>query len=219
MNMEDQKVLCLPRSSVDDLVRFTPWASADQLFRSAKEEMRWLPRGEAEASDEFIQPIPCALVLGSDKGYYVFRHVSEGRPDLRARLSLIVGGHIDWDGDTSEFLKLVEETLTREIQEELDAEQIGPAKPVGVVVDHASIEASRHVGFVHEVIVTGSVRPTAREEFALSSSYAGRLCAITDLSERLSERYGDLDPWSSIIFGDYIAPEYALDVGRQRQLL
>ena len=219
MNMEDQRVLCLPRSSVNNLVRFTPWESADQLFRAAKEGMRWLPRGEAEVSDEFIQPIPCALVLGANNDYYVFRHVSEGRPDLRARLSLIVGGHIDWDGDTSEFLKLVQATLIREIQEELDAEQVGPAKPVGVVVDHASIEASRHVGFVHEVTMTGPVRPTAGEEFALSSSYAGRLCAITDLSERLSRRYGDLDPWSSIIFGDYIAPEYALDIGRQRQLL
>ena len=219
MNMEDQRVLCLPRSSVDNLVRFTPWESADWLFRAAQEGMRWLPRGEAETSDEFIQPIPCALVLGADKGYYVFRHVSEGRPDLRARLSLIVGGHIDWDGGMSEFPELIEATLAREIREELDAEQMGPAKPVGLVMDHASIESSRHVGFVHEVTMTGPVRPTAGEEFALSSSYAGRLCGIAELSERLSMHHDDLDPWSSIIFGDYIAPEYALDIGRQRQLL
>ena len=217
--MEDQQVLCLPRSCADNLPRFTPWESAGWLFQAAKAGMRWLPRHEAETSEEFIQPIPCALVLGVDKGYYVFRRIGEGRSDLRARLSLIVGGHIDWEGGTADFSELIEATLTREIQEELDAVQAGPARPVGLVVDHASIESSRHVGFVHEVVMTGSVRPMATEEFSATSAYAGRLCDVSELSERLSVKYGDLDPWSSIIFGDYIAPAYALDIGRQGKLL
>lgn len=228
MTMKDQRVLCLPRAYLDDLVCFTPWETADWLFQVAQSEMRWLPRDEAEASEDFVQPIPCALVLGAHErhyvGYHVFPRVNEGRSDLRKRLSLIIGGHIDWDGDKIDFPELIKATLTRELQEELDAEQISPAKPIGLVVDHTSIESSRHIGLVHEVLMAGPVRPTAPEEFSARSKYAGQLWSVEELLSQLTRRtkrleLKRLDPWSSIIFSDYIAPEYVLDIGRQRQML
>ena len=177
--------------------------------------MRWLPRGEAEASEEFIQPIPCALVLGENGGYHVFRRIKEGRADLRSRLSLIVGGHIDWEADAPAFPQLVRSTLTREIAEELRACQPTSVTPIGLVVDHTSVESSRHIGIVHEVVVEGRVCPQATEEFSLRSSYIGRPYSTSELSTRRAE----LDPWSSIIFGDYLAPSYALEMGQQSRLL
>ena len=205
--MSEQQVLCLARRCVEDRQRFTPWRAAGWLFQAAEAGMRWLPRSEAEASDEFVQPIPCALVLGEDDGYYVFRRVKEGRADLRARLSLVVGGHIDWEAEAPEFPDLVRSTLTREISEELYAEAPTSITPIGLVVDHTSLESSRHVGIVHEVVVNGPVSPVATEEFSLRSQYAGRLCSASDLSTLRTT----FDPWSSIIFDDYVAPYHALD--------
>ena len=213
--MSEQQVLCVARRCVEDRQRFTPWRSADWLFQAAESGMRWLPRSEAEASDEFIQPIPCALVLGEDDGYYVFRRIKEGRADLRSRLSLIVGGHIDWEADAPEFPQLVRSTLTREISEELRACQPTSVTPIGLVVDHTSVESSRHIGIVHEVVVKEPVRPLAAEEFALRSSYIGRPYSTSELSAHRAE----FDPWSSIIFGDYLAPSYALEMGQQPRLL
>lgn len=205
--MSEQQVLCLTRRCVEDRRRFTPWQSAGWLFQAAEAGMRWLPRSEAEASDEFVQPIPCALVLGEDDGYYVFRRVKEGRADLSARLSLVVGGHIDWTPDARAFPQLVSWTLAREISEELSADEPTSITPIGLVLDHTSLEASRHVGIVHEVVVNGPVSPVATEEFSLRSQYAGRLCSASDLSTLRAT----LDPWSSIIFDDYVAPYHALD--------
>lgn len=213
--MSDQRVLCISRRCVENRQRFTPWRSAGWLFRAAEAGMRWLPRSEAEASDEFIQPIPCALVLGEDDGYYVFRRVKEGRADLSARLSLVVGGHIDWEAEASEFPDLVRSTLTREISEELCAEAPTSITPIGLVVDHTSVESSRHVGVVHEVVIEGPIRPLATEEFSVWSSYIGRPYSTSELSAHR----GELDPWSAIIFGDYLAPSYALDIGAQPRLL
>ena len=206
--MDEQQVLCVERRCVENRRRFTPWRSADWLFQAAEAGMRWLPRSEAEASDEFIQPIPCALVLGEQQdGYYVFRRVKEGRADLSARLSLVVGGHIDWMAGEPEFPQLVRSTLTREISEDLCAGAPTSITPIGLVVDHSSVESSRHVGIVHEVVVSGAVSPVATEEFSLRSQYAGRLCSALDLSTLRTT----LDPWSSIIFDDYVAPYHALD--------
>ncbi len=213
--MNEQRVLCVARWHIENRQRFTPWRSADWLFQAAESGMRWLPRSEAEVSDEFIQPIPCALVLGEDDGYYVFRRINEGRADLRSRLSLIVGGHIDWEADAPEFPQLVRSTLTREISEELRACQPASVTPIGLVVDHTSIESSRHIGIVHEVVVKEPVRPLAAEEFVVRSSYTKRPYSTLELSARRAK----LDPWSSIIFGDYLAPSYALEMGQQPRLL
>lgn len=213
--MSEQQVLCVSRGCVENRRRFTPWRSSDWLFQAAEAGMRWLPRSEAEASDEFIQPIPCALVLGEQQdGYYVFRRIKEGRADLSARLSLVVGGHIDWMAGEPEFSQLVRSTLTREISEELCAGAPTSITPIGLVVDHSSVESSRHVGIVHEVVLGGRIRPLATEEFSVWSSYIGRPYSTSELSARL----GKLDPWSAIIFGDYLAPAYGREVGVQARL-
>jgi len=68
---------------------------------------------------------------------------------------------------------------------------------------------------VHEVVVKEPVRPLATEEFSLRSSYIGRPYSTSELSARRTE----FDPWSSIIFGDYLAPSYALEMGQQPRLL
>ena len=213
--MVEQQVLCIPRQHICDQEWFTPWESAGWFFRAAESGMLWMPRREAEVSDEFVQPIPCTLVLGADTGYHVFRRIKDGRADLRARLSLVVGGHIDWEQDTAPFKHLIATTLAREIDEELAADWTPPPKPIGLVVDHTSIDSSRHIGVLHEVLVTGSVQPLAREEFSARSAYAGKLC---DIAELLAERDG-FDPWSAIIFHEYIAPTHRFDVGWQRRMI
>ncbi len=209
--MHQQQVLCLPRDCIDDRERFTPWDSADWLLDAAESGMTWLPRWEAEMSADFVQPIPCALVLGTDSGFHVFRRVKGGRLDLSDRLTLVVGGHIEPDLGVNDFSGLVTNTLRREIDEELDVTLHRPVNPVGVVIDYASPASSRHIGIVHEVVAESSVKPLATEEFAPRSKYAGRKCEPGEINSLRS----NLDPWSSIIFSAYVASPLALDVGLQ----
>ena len=72
--------------------------------------MTWLPRAEAEASRDFVQPIPCALVLGEHSGLHVFRRIKGGRADLSSRLTLVAGGHIESEPEVNDFSDLVSVT-------------------------------------------------------------------------------------------------------------
>ncbi len=209
--MLGQTVLCLPRECIANRDRFTHWQSADWLFDAAQSDMTWLPRQEAEDSYEYVQPIPCALILGEHSGYHVFRRIKGGRADLSARLTLVVGGHIESEPDVHEFGELLSATLQREIDEELNVTRQHSSKPVGVVIDQSSLDSSRHIGIVHEVVVGGTVKPVAYEEFAPSSTYAGRLCQPAEIASLNSS----LDPWSSIIFSEFVATSFALEVGLQ----
>lgn len=206
-----QEVLCLPRSCTVNRERFTPWKSADWLVDAAESGMTWLPRPEAEVSHDYVQPIPCALVLGRETGYHVFRRIKGGRADLSSRLTLVVGGHIDFSPVESAFNDLLSSTLRREIKEELNVSVRHTLQPVGVVIDQTSLSSSRHIGVVREMIAEGPVTPVAEEEFALHSKYAGHLCEPGELASLSSE----LDPWSSILFNDFVATSFALDAGLQ----
>ena len=177
--------------------------------------MTWIPRHEAEKSKDLIQPIPCALVLDVNQEYYVFRRIKDGRADLRGRISLLVGGHIDWAVEDREVSSLIMATLMREIKEELGMEPASSAKPIGVVIDFSSVQSSRHIGIVHEVVVAGAMRPKAPEEFSTRSQHIGQVYTPRTLSPLRKK----LDPWSMIIFGDYINPYYSLEIGQQLRLL
>ena len=211
----EQSVLCFPRKHIEDCDRFTPWDSATGVIRSVESDMTWLPRREVEESEDLIQPIPCALVLGDRWGYRIFPRITEGRQDLRRKISLVVGGHIDRITERTDFASLVLMTLERELIEELGTAPSAEATPIGLVIDNSSPEASRHVGIVHEVIISGQVKPIAFEEFSIGSKNAGRLCT----KKELSDLHSKLDPWSTIIFADYINPSYCFDVGKQLTLL
>ena len=219
MANNEQLVLCFPRSCIAGCGRFTPWQTMDAelMIQSAEANMRWLPRCQAEISDDLIQPIPCALVLGERQKYNVFRRINQGRPDLRRRISLVIGGHIDWIAGDKDFSSLLMMTLMREIVEELGIAPLpsSSAKPIGLVADFSSLESSRHLGIVYEVTIAGQIKPRATEEFSTRSQYVGKLCT----SRELSALHKEFDPWSTIIFGDYINPSYSFDVGQQLSLL
>lgn len=212
---DEQMVLCLPRRCIANRQRFTPWAVAEGMIHAAAADMKWLPRREAEAADDLIQPIPCAVVLGEGHGYHVFRRIAGGRADLRRRISLVVGGHIDWTEGDDDILSLVRSTLFREITEELGIDPPEMATPIGIVVDFSSTQASRHIGIVHQVVIDGRATPRATEEFSVRSKYVRKLHSAQELFSIRNH----LDPWSRIIFGDYVRPTDPLGFGQQLRLV
>ena len=210
-----QEILVFPREALPAEARFVPWADSAIILESVAEGMTWLPRNEAEQSADWMQPIPCAIIRNHNEEYRVLRRVKQGRADLSSRISLVVGGHIDKCPGTPGLSSLLSTTLKREVSEELGVNDLTEVKPVGLVVDDSSLTASRHVGFVYEIVVADEFKPQAPEEFSTHSRFNGQLFTATELSRFLKE----FDPWSRIIFADYIAPSYATDIGVQPELL
>jgi predicted NUDIX family phosphoesterase len=145
-------------------------------------------------------------------GYCLFRYPRKERtpPQL---YSLVVGGHIDSGHNDDSLASLILETLKREILEEVGIIIEEELTPIGIAVDSSSLAASRHIGVVYEAEVDAEVKLQAANEFSVRSKDSGRFAGIDQLSRFRSK----FDPWSSIIFSEYLEPRFK-DVGRQATL-
>ena len=208
---DSREILVFPRETLRTGERFLPWDSAYSLFDAIETSMTWLTREEAEKSEELIQAIPCAVIKNGAEQFRIMRRVKEGRRDLSSKISLVVGGHIDRTVQDCGFLQLLDITLRREIFEELGVHDISNVTPIGIVIDHSSVFASRHVGFVYEATIDDEFTPMAREEFSSRSRYNGQTFSPSDLTKFTKE----FDPWSWIIFADYISSECSFSASSQ----
>ena len=191
-------VLVIPRERIPERTALVVWESAEpDLWKEAD----WMPRERAETSREWVQPIPCAVMLTLGRKHHIFRRVRQGRKDLRSRISLVIGGHVERDDSLGEdnLANTVERALMREIQEELGIVPEEAPRPLGLLVDASSIAASRHIALVHEVITQQRVQPQPRGEFCTRS----RLGSRTYSAEELAQFRLRLDPWSAILFDQH----------------
>ena len=160
-----QEIMVWPRECFHGLDGFVLWPHASNLIDSAIECVSWMPRPEAESSEQWVQPIPCVIFRDSRGQYCVFRQARQLRSDLSHRVSFIVGGHIDSGWGNKNIRDVFEETAKWEVLEEVGVHLDRRLKPVGMVVDSSSLLASRHIGFVYEAIVDQKIKSLVTEEF------------------------------------------------------
>lgn len=209
-----QEILVFPRDLINGVDGFVPWGESEKLLHAASKAAAWMPRVDAERSRKWVQPIPCAIFRDTSGRYCVFRQIRQDRKDLSSRLSFIVGGHIDRCFDSTFLLQAIYETVRREVWEEVGVALGDTLEPIGVVVDGSSLEASRHIAFVFEVNVNFDLKSQLNDEFSVRSKYNGR---FLDMAERFRFR-GTFDPWSAIIFAEYMEGGFSTDLGRQPML-
>lgn len=212
--MEDKKeILVFPRRCLQSSDRFVPWNAAAPVMLCATTNAMWLPRHEAEQSKEWVQPIPCAFIRDHGHRYCLLRRIRQTRADLRDRISLIVGGHVERSCGHDSFPSLLLLTLKREINEELGTNSFSTIRPIGLAVDSLSIKASRHIAFIYEVVVESHLTVRAAEEFSLRSKLTGYFAT----PDELSQFHTKFDPWSLLLFEDYINPG-SIKTARQHNL-
>ena len=204
--MNSNEILVFPRTLLTGVDRFLPWGDASTFANRLEVQAVWLSRSDAEESKESVQAIPCALLRNESWRFYVLRRIRSGRRDLRAKVSLLVGGHVDRPARLRSVEDLLIDTLRRELNEELGLQQAGSLRPLGMLVDSTSISGSRHLAFVYEAVVTENLVIRATEEFSVRSSVSGSFLSANELSLL----HGKFDPWSSLLFEDYIAPRHQL---------
>jgi predicted NUDIX family phosphoesterase len=212
--MTREDVFVFPRKLLDGLPKFVGWPDILSLLSDIEARGSWLPRDKAEVSSDLIQLIPAGLLRSSDGRFLILRRIKDTRGDLRSRLTLVVGGHINPADQGDGLLALVSRTLEREILEELAIAEVLLSEPVGLVIDNLSVAASRHAAVVHVAQTTGTISIRAKEEFSSRSSYSGRLMAPPELLHVQN----NLDPWSLVVFQDFIAPFSGIEVARQASL-
>ncbi len=211
MDKAGQEILVFPRQCISTSDRFVPEPRMQRIVECIQKHGSWMPREEAERSEDVMQPISCALIRSLSSEYLVLRRVRETRADLRERISLISGGHVDRPlGDENSAVaesisSLLLTTLRRELDEELGIQGISESgiEPVGLVIDPSS---SRHVAFVYEAVVVEEVGAQAPEEYSLKRS---KFNGVRYTAEALSEFHKSFDPWSMILYEDFVASSFA----------
>lgn len=201
--MPANQVLVFPRSIFGEAFSMLGWDCIQDQLGEIEKSFSWLDRPDAERSTDVVQAIPCTFIRDRTGRYCVLRRISNTREDLDEKLSLIVGGHIDEPHSDASFQATMSFNLMRELDEEIGVVPAGgPPRPVGVIIDNSSIQASRHVAFMHET-QADQVSPKAWEEFeAGNPNYSGRFMPASGLAERRNE----FDPWSRLLIEEYICP-------------
>lgn len=215
MAFEQQEVLVVPRRLLVNYdVAFVAWQQVEGQIGALERSFQWHSRSLAENSTKWIQPIPVALLTDKHHHYCVLRRTRNTRDDLKGRLTLVIGGHVERSAGLNGFISLLENTLRNELNEELGVMWDDPPKPLGIVIDPTSIQASRHVAFLFEVRMSGKITVKAPEEFARKSKYNTQFLSVTELESL----YGMFDPWSTLILEDYLSPALGYKRARQRFL-
>ena len=215
-----QEILVLPRERLHELDGFVAWAHAGNLLDSAAGCAKWMPRAEAECSEQWVQPIPCVIFRNGAGQYCVFRQARQSRLDLSRRISLIIGGHIDCDFNSQGIQEIFEETARKEACEELGITLDSELNPLGVVVDCSSLVASRHFGVIYEAQIDINIKSAANDEFVVGSDYNGQFFDVESLSKLMIFQRPRLrfDPWSYLIFSQYLGCDFSSNLGHQPML-
>lgn len=216
-----QDVLVVPRETVSELKGFAAWPEICPATKAALSRTRaWMPRREAEKSSDMVQLIPCAVVRDGAGNYNVSRRKADARKDISRKITLLYGGHAERVEGCDDLADILKENLRRELEEEISltrADMDGDnMEIVGAVNDLASVKSSRHLAVVFNVqVANGSVSVRADEEFAPKSKYRGEFMDVAQMVELQSNKQNRFDPWSKLLFEDWIRPggESGMQIG------
>ena len=211
-----QDVLVVPRDVVSILGGFVPWWAIDPVTMAAlSASYDWSPRLSAERSSDLVQLIACAVVRDVNGNYSVSRRIGATRKDLHWKLTLLYGGHVERVEDSLDLTELLQANLLRELSEEIGVSDVDKIEIVGTVNDLTNLASSRHIAIVFNVSTSGEVSVQAGEEFSLGSEYCGEFLDSAGLAP-LEHRF---DPWSRLLFHNWISPDSSGEVGLQLGLM
>ena len=215
-SVSTQDILVVPRDLVSDLRGFVSWSAIDPVTIVAlSESCDWSPRSYAERSSDLVQLISCAVVRNVDGNYSVSRRSGTERRDLHWKLTLLYGGHVERMENGLELTDLLKVNLLRELNEEIGVSDVDEVGIVGTVNDLTNLASSRHIAVVFDVSISGEVSIQAGEEFSLGSEYCGEFLDSAGLAP-LEHRF---DPWSRLLFHNWISPDSSGELGLQLGLM
>ncbi|NLI97494.1 hypothetical protein GX441_02400 [bacterium] len=200
MNKNQEKVLCFPRSVLDEKEWFSglrPDDSSmlDRILQSGK--ACFVERGRAEEDESLKQLIPYVVMKCREKVLYYVRGALSGEERLKALGSIGIGGHISVT-DFSLFERDIEDIffagLRREVGEEIRVQTSFSQRVAGFINDDSNAVGRVHLGvlvlwdLVHEKV-------SKRERSITSLEFASM--------EVLKARRDRLETWSRIVVDNW----------------
>jgi predicted NUDIX family phosphoesterase len=159
MAVVNEKVLVFPRSLFEQLGVFQGFSADIDRYLPAildKANNSFQTRAQAETNPKFKQIIPYVVVTDGKSILHYVRGKKAGEQRLVAKGSIGIGGHIN-DEDHSLFadgLQAFQDSVRREVREELSIQGSFDVKPVGLINDDSTEVGRVHFGIVHLLFCT-----------------------------------------------------------------
>jgi len=185
-----ENVLTVKRELISDLIpqKGITTENCDKLVDIILSDHEFLPRPDAENDPSHKQIIPYVVICRNDEVYVTRRLNKGGEKRLHGLLSIGVGGHInpEADGDGNDVLQ---RGMKREINEEVDIENIVKMTPSGIINDDTNEVGSVHLGLFYTLEVIGNV--SIRETEKLEGFWV--------LRSELKDLYDQMETWSQFV--------------------
>lgn len=201
MKVACERVLCFPRSLLDELGSFQGFRPDDgtlleQILSSG--QARFIERGKAEEDPSFKQLIPYVVMIWKDKLLFYVRgkKTEEGR--LRSLGSVGIGGHVSVTDQTlfeRDIREVFAAGLRREVTEEVEVQTEFTERVAGLINDDSNPVGKVHLG-VLILWKLAEPRVIKRERSITSLEFLSL--------EELREGKNDLETWSQIVIANWL---------------
>ena len=185
-----ENVLTVKRELIADLIpeKGITTQNCESLVDIILHNHEFMPRPDAEKDPSHKQIIPYVVICRNDEIFVTRRLNKGGEKRLHGLLSIGVGGHInpEADGDGHDVLQ---RGMKREIDEEVDIENIVKMTPQGIINDDTNDVGSVHLGLFYSLEVSGNV--SIRETEKLEGFWVKR--------PELNELYDQMETWSQFV--------------------
>lgn len=197
-----QRVLTIPAADVASLYDYsafyTDGHSVNRVLDSIVNNGELVDRNIAEQDHSRRQIVACAIVHSERRVLCIRRALNAGRPQLRLRYTVLIGGHVD-DQDAQQPEQLPH-CVARELAEEVGLEVAAPGCPLGVLTDPSNLTGSLHLGVVFAIKAKETMVELQASHDTQEFVHAGkpRKVAFTQVSE-MRRLIPKLDPWSRLV--------------------
>lgn len=200
-NKDDEIIVVVPRKALFENENFVFQGTASddflvkRLMGNIGKNFGTMRRGDAEVSERFKQLIPYAVIRQGDRYFMYKRLEGGGEEKLHGKLSLGVGGHVNYNGNTEkDVYNIIATNLSREIEEELIVSDTDmKTNIVGFINDDLNEVGRVHIGVLCIVDVALGETVEVRETDALEGFWV----TLNELKQ--GDVYGRLEDWSKIV--------------------
>jgi predicted NUDIX family phosphoesterase len=196
--MKPEKVLVVPTGCLWDRVIYIDRGliteGADQLAPVVASCGSFVERSAAETDPGYKQIIPYAVVSHSGSYFLLERKSTQSERRLHNKLSIGIGGHIN-PAEGVSSADLIQDGLTREVNEELYIAPGYRERLIGLINDDTTDVGRVHLGVLFEIEASSS-DVTVRETTKMDGGWT--------LLGRLGDSYERLETWSQIVYDSYL---------------
>ena len=207
MDKMEQIILSIDNNRIFKNASVFEWFKKDNIILSnILNNLEWVRRWDAEVDFTKKQPLPYGVLYNKElDAFWLYKRAdnTKGGKNWESRLnnkySLGVWGHVEKKDLTKDTKNILDESLIREVEEEIDLKgSITGVEYVGLINSSENDVSKVHLGILY-IISTDAKKAIPIDWEIAFWEFVKR----DEILERVKKDNGDLENWSKIILNNF----------------